>query len=172
MKLNIGCRSSRISNFLNCDMVDGPCVDYVCYADVLPFEDDSVDEILSEHMIEHLTFEEFNRAIVEWHRVLKKKGVLTIECPDLYGVCKEFVELNNHAQYLSFKGYWPLIAHLYGHQRGANKEEKLSQVHKSGYTREYLIYVLHGVGFWETRDEAPKRCNPNSPTLRLKTTKV
>jgi predicted SAM-dependent methyltransferase len=166
-KINIGCRSSRIEGFENCDIVDGPEVDYVCSADGLPFEDCSIDEILSEHMIEHLTFEEFNRAINEWCRVLKPGGILTIECPDLLGVCKAFVEQNHFGQYSSSKGYWPLIAHIYGHQRGSSPEEKMSQVHKSGYTEEHLRYVLKGVGFFDITSQSPLRNNPDSPTLRI-----
>lgn len=171
-KLNIGCRNSRIEDYKNCDIVDGPCVDYICSADKLPFEDNSIDEVLSEHMIEHLTFEEFNRSIVEWHRVLKVGGSIIIECPDLMGVCKAFVDSNHFNQYFSFAGYWPLIAHFYGHQRGASPEEKLSQVHKSGYTVEHLRFCLEGIGFKDILLLQPMRCNPSSPTIRLIAKKV
>jgi predicted SAM-dependent methyltransferase len=171
MKLHLGCGNTRLEGYVNYDIISGPAVDKTGPIDNLDIADGTVKEILTEHMIEHLTFEEFNRAIVEWYRVLEANGCLVVECPDLLGVCKEFVEANLYNQYSSFKGYWPLIAHVYGHQRGKTKEEKLSQVHRSGYTEEYLTAVLQGVGFSEITREPPQKHNYHSPTLRLRAVK-
>lgn len=170
-KLNIGSGSKRIDGYLGVDIVPFPNVDIVSSAWALPCEDSSIDEILSEHMIEHLTFEEFNKSIVEWYRVLKENGCLIIECPDLLGICREFISSNDFNRYVSFKGYWPLIAHFYGHQRGNSPEEKFGQIHKSGYTQEHLEFHLKGVGFTSFTNEPPKKCNPHSPTIRIKAMK-
>ena len=75
---------------------------------------------------------------------------------------------NSHNTY---KGYWPIIAHLFGHQRGKNKEEELSQVHKSGYTLEHLTNVLVGLGYKDITEEPPKRATPHSPVIRLRSYK-
>ena len=168
IRLNVGSGSKILEGYINCDVIALPNVDIVAAADKLPYEDNKVDEVLSEHMIEHLTFEEFNRTIVEWYRVLKSGGVLTIETPDLMGICEQFVTSNYFNQYTSFKGYWPLIAHFYGHQRGSSLEEKLGQVHKSGYTYKHLFYCLEGIGFKDLVSEIPRKANPHSPTLRIR----
>jgi predicted SAM-dependent methyltransferase len=131
-----------------------------------------VDEILCEHIIEHLTFEQFNRAIVEWHRVLKVGGCLIIECPDLLGLCKQFVKANEFGRFQSYRGFWSLQSHFYGHQRGSSDEEKLAQVHKSGYTMEHLKTVLDGVGFGEFDELTPLHGVPHTAVLRLKALKA
>ena len=83
------------------------------------------------------------------------------------GLCKQFVETNEFGRFQSFQGYWPIVAHLYGHQRGNSEEEKFSQVHKSGYTVEHLKYVLTGVGFGHFKELGPVHGVPGTPVLRL-----
>lgn len=167
MKLNLGCGPDRIDGFIGCDIIPGPSVDVVCSIDKLPFEDCSIEEIVCEHVIEHLTFEQANRAIEEWYRVLQDRGKLTIECPDLLGICKQFVESNEYGRYWSYKGYWAVIHCLYGHQRGKSNEEKFSQIHKSGYTVEHLSFMLEGVGFSGITEETPVYDVPFTSVLRV-----
>lgn len=167
MKLHLGCGDTHLDGWVNCDMLPGPAVDVVCSAVDLPFDDGVADEILSEHMIEHLTYYEFNRAMAEWYRVLKPGGLLTVECPDLLGVCRLFVESNEYARYQTSLGYWPVICQLFGHQRGKSEAEILSQVHKSGYTEEHLRNVLAGIGYGSFETAAPVGNCPGAPAFRL-----
>lgn len=172
MKLNLGCGPNKLDGYVGCDIIDHPGVDYVCSVDSLPFDDELVDEVLCEHIIEHLTFEQANRALVEWFRVLKVGGDLVIECPDLLGICKQFVESNEFGRYTSHNGRWPLICHLYGHQRGNSEDEKFSQIHKSGYTFEHLQYVLTGIGFEDFRAEEPVHGGDYTPVMRIRAKKA
>lgn len=165
--LNIGCGNTRIPGYQGVDIIPGPCTDIVATADSLPFKDNSVDEVLAEHLIEHLTFHQFNKAITEWHRVLKPEGKLIIECPDLLGICKQFVEGNEYSRYCNYKGYWPTIMQAYGHQKGSNEQEIMSQVHKSGYTFEHLEFVLSGVGFIDIEQVPYQKGPPGQAIIRL-----
>lgn len=171
LRLNIGCGPERIEGFTGVDILPGPAVDIVAPSDKLPYENESVDEIVAEHLIEHLTYYQFNRTMAEWYRVLKSGGTLTIECPDLLGLCKQFVEANEYERYTTYKGYWPIIAHLYGHQRGKSEAEEMGQVHKSGYTKEHLTSVLTGLGFTFIVNENPRKATPYSPVLRFEARK-
>jgi predicted SAM-dependent methyltransferase len=172
-KLNIGCGyNQEIPGWVGIDLIDGPGVDICAPADELPFVDSTVQEIMAEHLIEHLTFYEFNRTMAEWYRVLKPGGKLTIECPDLLGLCRQFIESNEYSQYTSYKGQWPLIAHLYGHQRGKNEAEIFSQVHKSGYTKIHLTNILLGLGYGNIISVEPRKATPHSPVLRLEAIKI
>lgn len=157
-----------MEGWVNCDLIATPAVDVVCPADNLPFADDEADEILSEHMIEHLTYYQFNRTMAEWYRVLKPGGVLTIECPDLLAVCKLFVESTEYGRYQSSLGYWPVICQIYGHQRGRSEEEEMSQVHKSGYTPARLREILTGIGYGDFEDLPALRNAPGAPAMRLR----
>jgi SAM-dependent methyltransferase len=58
-KLHLGCGRDIKSGWINLDHIAGPGVDVVadlddCANTPLPFEDDSIDEILASHLIEHL----------------------------------------------------------------------------------------------------------------------
>ena len=168
MKLNLGSNDKHIDGFLNVDLLPGPGVDMICPAqDLSCIEDCSVDEILAEHLFEHFTFYQANRALSEWFRVLKDGGQLIIEVPDLLGLCKAFVEANNYQRFQSNRGHWGLIHHLFGNQRGRTEEENLAQTHKSGYTEERLIEMLTGVGFKSIYKLEPVKNTPGSCVLRI-----
>jgi SAM-dependent methyltransferase len=55
----------------------------VADARTLPFEDNTVDELYSSHLLEHFGYEE--PVLEEWHRVLRPGGKITIVVPDLIG---------------------------------------------------------------------------------------
>jgi predicted SAM-dependent methyltransferase len=171
IRLNLGCGPHRIEGYVGVDLIGGPAVDLVSPCDKLPFKDGEVDEILAEHLIEHLTYFQFNKAMAEWYRVLKPGGKLTIECPDLEGLCKQFLEANEYGRYTTYKGYWPIIAHLYGHQRGKNEAEEMSQVHKSGYTKDRLLEILKGLGYDQINYVQPLKATPHSPVIRVEAIK-
>jgi len=168
MKLHLGCGDRHLEGYTNIDIVPGPDVDIVSSAHELKnVDDNSVDEILAEHLLEHLTFYEANRALAEWYRVLKPGGKLFIECPDLYGLCKAFVKANEYQRFQSNQGSWALIQHIYGNQIGRSQEEKLSQVHKSGYTIHRLHEMLAGTGFPFIQHEAPVKQTPGACVMRV-----
>ena len=109
----------------------------------MPFFDDcSIDEILCNHLIEHLSFQECDVALLEWYRVLKVGGTITIESPDFEALCKEFLAADNVNRWYSYKGSWhSLIKHFYGNQRSPG------QFHRSGYTKERITDLLTIAGF-------------------------
>lgn len=57
-------------------------VNYDIRQDVIPYADDSVDNIYISHAIEHIETEFVERFFTEAARVLKAKGVLRVACPD------------------------------------------------------------------------------------------
>jgi SAM-dependent methyltransferase len=48
----------------------------------LPFEDDSVDEIYTSHLLEHLTYADGLRFLEELRRVIKPDGIIRIVSPE------------------------------------------------------------------------------------------
>ena len=168
MKLNLGSNDKTLEGWTNVDIINGPGIDIVASAhDLHMIEDESVDEILAEHLLEHLTFYQANRALAEWYRVLKVGGILTIEVPDLEGLCRVFVEATSYQRFQSNQGHWALIHHLYGHQQGRSEEENLAQTHKSGYDIYRLREMLHGIGFRYISVIDPIKNTPGACVIRV-----
>ena len=83
-KLNIGAGGASMSGWLNSDIE--PKLKDILYLDAtqdFPIEDNSFDYIFSEHMIEHITYNDAKRMISECFRILKPGGVIRISTPDL-----------------------------------------------------------------------------------------
>jgi SAM-dependent methyltransferase len=74
MKLHLGCGRDVKQGYVNLDSVAGPGIDVVADLDQvgtkpLPFEDDSVDEFLGSHLLEHIR--EPLPLMQELHRIAK-----------------------------------------------------------------------------------------------------
>lgn len=83
-KLQLGASSSPLPGWLNTDIASES--DNIIYLDathVLPFDDDTFDYILCEHMIEHLTWHKGLFMLKECIRVLNPRGIIRIATPDL-----------------------------------------------------------------------------------------
>lgn len=79
-KLNIGCGKDLRDGYINIDIVDyGGNVVHDLNKVPYPFEDNTFDEILASHVMEHLN--NFNSTVTELHRILKPNGILTVYAP-------------------------------------------------------------------------------------------
>lgn len=83
MKVDLGCGRRKKEGYIGVDSIDFPGVDFVFDAGsaIYPWNDGTVDEIYSCHMVEHLKAEERVHLVNECHRVLKKGGLLYIQVP-------------------------------------------------------------------------------------------
>lgn len=83
MKLHLGCWHRNIPGFINVDLCDMPHIHYKSSIDDLSmFEDESAELIYSSHSFEYFDRVEAVAVLKEWHRVLKKGGVLRLAVPD------------------------------------------------------------------------------------------
>ena len=74
LKLDIGCGKNKKEGYIGIDIDPESGADIIVSALKLPFEDESVDEINSSHLVEHFSPEEARRYFNEVYRVLKKSG--------------------------------------------------------------------------------------------------
>ena len=83
-KLNIGCGTDIKKGYINIDTHKENGADLIHkLPDKLPFEDNSVDEIYCSHVLEDFGYEYID-IMKDFHRVLKKSGILHIRVP--YGL--------------------------------------------------------------------------------------
>lgn len=90
--LNIGCGSTFDPAWVNIDIE--PLSPEVLRYDArkrLPFEDGSFDACYSSHVIEHLSCEQTLHIMKEFHRILKKGGILRLAVPDLEGIARAYL---------------------------------------------------------------------------------
>ena len=144
-KIEIGCgKKRRTDGYECCDIRNIEGVDHVCSADKLPFDDDSVDEVYSRHVIEHFSLKEFLDVLVEWNRVLKDGGQLYIICPNWLWHLEQITSGTHDSFYNKEPGkndrYWG-FGSLFGWQQDEY------DVHKFGYYFELLEDILKDAGF-------------------------
>ena len=90
LKLNIGAGMSYIPGFANVDVSTRANVTLDLNRDRLPFDDNSVELVFSNHTLEHLT--DYLFALSEIHRVLRHAGQLLVGVP--YVTLTEFNLVN------------------------------------------------------------------------------
>lgn len=153
IKINLACGDVILPGYINCDLYNTKA-DVKCdVTDLSRFEDNSVDEILAQHIIEHFSYPEVDRILLEWKRVLKPGGELIIETPDFYESCKKFVSLPEEQRYT-----------MYGHFFAKSWID--GETHKFLFTKGELWNVLTRAGFKNIDREAPTRYL-KQPNLRL-----
>jgi len=82
MKINVACGFKHYYDYINIDSDPRVKPDIVRNIERgLPFSDNTVEEILSEHTLEHINPDLIHFVMYEFWRVLKDKGVLKVVVP-------------------------------------------------------------------------------------------
>lgn len=92
-KLNVGGGDKNLDGFVNIDFVPHAGVKREVLANVLDLSfipDGCLEQVHSNHVIEHLTAEEFRKQLAQYKRILAPRGILTMRCPNALGVCYGF----------------------------------------------------------------------------------
>ena len=92
VRLHIGCGSRLFDEYINIDgdyMSGTPGVVIHDITVPFPLPDNSVDEILSVHVIEHIMRDRVPGIMQEWLRILKPGGFVAVEWPDFLKMCQE-----------------------------------------------------------------------------------
>lgn len=101
IKLDVGCGPKKLPGYLGVDIEAISGVDYVVDLDsqLLPFKDNTVDEIYCSHFMEHV--EDPVKILREFYRVLKNNGTLIIIVPHYK---------NPYSYHFTHKTYWSTYA--------------------------------------------------------------
>jgi len=180
-KINIGCGGRPIGNYINIDMdsldelqsrypnASFPEGIEIYNWDIfnLPVKNDSVDEILCEAMIEHLSFEEESKFFYEVIRVLKPGGKFIFSTTNFEEIAKLWLEGDDDwkdfyrndkdaiaethwfgTNTYEMKNRWGyLMASIFGSQNGEG------QFHKNCYTIKKIQSILKKLNLKEISHE-------------------
>lgn len=137
-KLNLGCGEDIREGYDNIDLYfPDP---RVIKMDIrhLTYADNTVEEVLASHVLEHLAFRDVDVVIKEMHRVLKPEGRVFIDVPDLEALVMMWLNLPEEerwgTQSMAFVGIFGLQDHE-------------GNFHKTGFTAARLGKVLTEAGF-------------------------
>lgn len=121
---------SQKYNFVQYDLTKG-----------LPYGENNVDMIISNHLIEHLTREEGKKLLKECYRVLKPGGIIRISTPDTEVITKKYLEGN------IWEYKYVNIGVENAHDEAEAYYNLLLAGHKTIYDRYALGSLLKDVGF-------------------------
>ena len=195
VKLNLGCGGRPLDGFINVDMDDLRALRkrYVSGSfseevrvhnwDIfnLPVESESVDEVLCDAMIEHLSFAEEPKFFYEVKRVLKPGGDFTFSTTDFEEIARLWLAadddwqdfyrndteaiLNDHwfgTYTYDMKNRWGyLMASIFGSQNGEG------QFHKNCYTIKKIQAILRRLGLDEVSHEKFLWKGDRDPMIRF-----
>lgn len=140
MRLNLGCGTNRLDGWHNYDAeldITRP----------LPFADNSVEFILCEHCLEHISYKKAISFLGECRRVLKPRGVVRIACPSLVRIWNIGTD-----DYFKFTSKW---ANGNASRRGAMRAIIYAHGHEMVYDDDLLAATIYVAGF-----DIVKKCFP------------
>jgi len=148
-KLHIGCGKHTFKGWLNSDAYT--LFDPIIYLDAtkdFPFENDTFNYIYSEHMLEHITYEEGLHMLFECYRILKSHGKVRIATPDLSFLIKLYSAQKSEVQkqYIRWAIDWIMPTVDYEDTFIINNYFR-DFGHKFIYDEKVLRSVLKKVGF-------------------------
>ncbi len=160
-KVHIGCGANVLPNWDNLDMEATGATKWCC-PDPLPYADNSVDAIYSQHFWEHVPLDQGEFLLRECARVLKPGGVIRISTPDL----KVLVLMYNtkNIRYASVVGFMPNSPadllnqgmRLWGHQYIYDEEELTRLFKDAGFNptrRKPGVSAYNELQFMESRPD-------------------
>ena len=157
MKLDIGCGAAPREGFVGIDRKLGREA-FPLTLDGEPMPDESVEEIVASHVLEHFPHGQVDAVLTEWIRVLQPGGVLRIAVPNLKWIATNYLAGAN----ISVQGY------LMGGQTDGD------DFHKTAFDEELLSNLFRQHGLSDIQQWAPDKpdCAALPCSLNLQGTKA
>lgn len=156
IKLNLGCGYHDYPEYINIDLnteVSKPDI-VGDITDLSMFANETVDEIVCYHVIEHLGHRRVPQFFQECFRVLKDGGEFVFECPDLGECIEQFAKIrHNSGEIKGDLGDGSIYETIYGGQKDAGS------FHLACFTKWQLMMMLKYAGWDEPNiiPELPRR---------------
>ena len=157
IKLNLGCGKRILKGYTNIDLHNTKADILHDLTTPLLYDNNTVDEILAEHIVEHFHPEEWYRIVADWSRVLKPGGILHIYTPDIIRCAKNLIAESEIIHGDDKRIKWRWLLPIYGGYRGPG------EIHKNGFNLTKLTNHLNAVNILVT-DHGYFRDRKPSPT--------
>jgi len=135
VRINLCCGQMIIDGFTNIDAYPSPGVDVVCDAREVDYAENSVDEVVIFHAIEHFSLDDACMVLRKVFKMLKPGGHLIIEAPDVFKAVKN----TPTGEFDAIRGIFGDIAEL--------RKGKDGYQHKWGWTGALMQQELSSAGF-------------------------
>lgn len=110
IKINLGCGNDIMSGYVNIDRYNNTGnVDINADLGDLPFKNDSVSEIYTYHVFEHIGLNDMYSVLDEWKRVLVVGGKLILHLPNLEAEIKIWLDASDDKK-------WFEVGRIFGSQ--------------------------------------------------------
>jgi predicted SAM-dependent methyltransferase len=160
VKLHLGCQEKYLEGYVNIDLppdahtVRKAKVDIEADVRTLSYKQETVDEVRSEHLLEHFSRQEALLLLARWHKWLKMGGVLHVETPDFEESAKKFLKGSLDEQFM-------LARHIFG------SHEADWAYHKDFWSEGKYAYVLRELGYGDFRfDRISNNLESKIPALK------
>jgi len=156
-KLQLGAGDNSYEGWLNTDIDPLENQAYLDASKPFPLPDSSLHYVFSEHLIEHLTYEQGMAMLRESRRVLAPGGKVRIATPNL----TKFIELFRESPAQGARQYMKRAQDWHEWPRTADpacyilNSELRSWGHQFVYTRRMLVAALESLGFGEIKEFQP-----------------
>lgn len=147
-KLHLGCGSRKVPGWLNVDVIDSE-YDLDFAQGWLPWQTNTLDAVVSQHVIEHLDLHrELQPLFRELRRCCRPGAELYISCPDMEKACRSYFDNRGEEMLFSRKSRWPDFT-----LHGAPSVHMINDLfnrdgeHKNLFDLELLTWLLETSGF-------------------------
>lgn len=148
LQLDFGCGEHPRKGFVGIDIRPCEGVEYIIpsWEADRHFRAESVDEIYSRYMLQHLTFTQAFQTLKVWFALLKPSAVCEVVVPDFNYYCQSYMNLaQDSLREQDSDTLEKCLIGIWGQQK--NSFHNSIDVHKSGYDFKLLCSMLLKAGF-------------------------
>ena len=161
VRLHLGCGNRYFDGYINIDgdyMAHDPNVIIHDITKIFPLPNNCVDEILTVHVIEHISRQHILPMYKEFYRICKTGGFVAMEWPDLLKMCQEVVKNPDCFWTHDKRLLKRTIAGIYG---DSARYPDPTMLHKWGYSADSMSKIFLEAGF--SRIEIQSNLHGKSP---------